>query len=233
MKEFHKFKETVGLSGQETPTLAEAFTHRSYAVENNLEFDNQRLEFLGDAVLEIILTEYLFKLYPGMNEGDMTKIRSALVREKTLAELAIMLDLGDFLRIGKGEQENGGASRQSTLADLFEAVLGAIYLDAGFDFARDFILDLYSRHTPEPESLLLSINPKGTLQEFAQKCRFQPPVYRVLHILGPEHNPTYEVEVTCNGCSAAGAGVSRKQAEGAAAKKLYEYLCQTVSPENA
>ena len=112
MKEFADFQAAIGLENLEMPHLAEAFTHRSYAVENHLTFDNQRLEFLGDAVLEIILTEYLFELYPAMNEGDMTKIRSALVREQTLAELAAKLNLGKSLRIGHGERECGGDKRQ-------------------------------------------------------------------------------------------------------------------------
>ena len=233
MKNLEKLKEKNGLAGRETPMLAEAFTHRSYAVEKNLDFDNQRLEFLGDAVLEIILTEYLFQRYPRMNEGDLTKVRSALVRENTLAELAHSLSLGDYLRIGNGERENGGANRKSTLADLFEAVLGAIFLDAGLEFARTFVLDCFLRHTPEPAELLQTINPKGTLQEFAQKYKMPPPVYRVLQVSGPDHDPTFEVEVTCSNYSATGESSSRKLAESSAARKLYEYLSRMIPPENA
>lgn len=224
MKEFADFQAAIGLENLEMPHLAEAFTHRSYAVENHLTFDNQRLEFLGDAVLEIILTEYLFELYPAMNEGDMTKIRSALVREQTLAGLAVKLDLGKFLRIGHGERECGGDKRQSTLADLFEAMLGAVYLDAGMDFARNFILALFAAHTPEPATLLHAINPKGALQEYAQKLHLPPPVYKILNVSGPEHDPLYVVEVQLNHYVATGEAPSRKQAESAAAKRLYEAL---------
>lgn len=224
MEEFAKFKTAALLDRYTLPHLAEAFTHRSYAVENNLNYDNQRLEFLGDAVLEIILTEYLFKLYPEMSEGDMTKIRSALAQESTLAELAGTLDMGRCLRIGHGEQENGGASRRSTLADLFEAVLGAVYLDAGFEAAENYILPLFQKHTPDPAHLLHSINPKGALQEYAQKLHLPPPVYKILNVSGPEHQPHYTVEVTCSSHSATGEAASRKQAESAAAQKLYDFL---------
>jgi ribonuclease-3 len=185
------------------------------------------LEFLGDAVLEIILTEYLYVLYPAMNEGDLTKIRSALAKEGTLAELAVQQNLGGFLRIGHGEQECGGAERVSTLADLFEAVLGAIYLDAGLDAARAYAMPLFRAYTDEPCTLLHSINPKGTLQEYAQRLHLSTPTYRILHISGPEHQPHYTVEVTLNNHSATGEAASRKQAESAAARKLYEFLTST------
>ena len=224
MEEFTEFKNAAGLEAYSLPHLAEAFTHRSYAVEHGLNYDNQRLEFLGDAVLEIILTEYLYNLYPDMKEGDMTKIRSALVQESTLAELAEQLKLGRFLRIGHGEQENGGAERRSTLADLFEAVLGAVYLDAGLESSRAYILPLFQKHTPEPCQLLTSINPKGSLQEYAQKLHLPPPIYRILNVSGPEHRPLYVVEVTFNAHSAVGEAPSRRQAECAAARKLYEFL---------
>ena len=227
MKELAEFKASAGLADREIPHLAEAFTHRSYAVENGLNYDNQRLEFLGDAVLEIILTEYLYDLYPEMNEGDLTKIRSALAKEGTLAELAVQQNLGGFLRIGHGEQECGGAERVSTLADLFEAVLGAIYRDVGLDAARAYVMPLFRAYTGEPCTLLHSINPKGTLQEYAQRLHLSAPVYKTIHVSGPEHQPLYTVEVSLNNHSATGEAASRKQAESIAARKLYEFLTST------
>ena len=224
MKELAEFKASAGLAEYDLPHLEEAFTHRSFAVENGFNFDNQRLEFLGDAVLEIILTEYLYNLYPDMNEGDLTKIRSALAKEGTLAELAVQLELGQYLRIGHGEQESGGDKRSSTLADLFEAVLGAVYLDAGLDAARNYALPHFQAYIADPRILLRSINPKGSLQEYAQRLHLPPPVYNILNVSGPEHQPSYVVEVTFNNHSAIGEAASRKQAESAAAGKLYEFL---------
>ena len=204
----------------------EALTHRSYAVENSLSYDNQRLEFLGDAVLEIVLTDYLFRLYPDCDEGAMTKIRSALVREPALARLARKLELGEYLLGGRGEKESGGAGRDSTLADLFEALLGAFYLDAGFEAVKEFITGMFSTEYPDPRSLLHTINPKGLLQEYSQARWGQPPVYTVLRTTGPEHQPVYEVEVSLRGYVAFGRAASRKQAESSAAHVLYLYLTE-------
>ena len=125
-RNIEELKKRLGFAGPWSNRLAEAVTHRSYAVENNLGYDNQRLEFLGDAVLEIILTEYLFHLYPDAAEGEMTKIRSALVREPALARLARRFELGEYLLTGRGEHDSGGADRDSTLADLFEAAGGVL-----------------------------------------------------------------------------------------------------------
>lgn len=219
-----QLKQRLGLPDTPSVRLNEALTHRSYAVENALPYDNQRLEFLGDAVLEIALTEYLFHLYPDADEGTMTKIRSALVRESTLAKLARVLSLGDYLQTGRGEQEAGGSRRESTLADLFEAVLGAVYLDAGFDTARKFVTDLFAEHCPDPYSLLAGINPKGSLQEYSQKQWGATPEYTVLRMTGPEHQPHYEVEVSLHHYTAVGCAASRKNAESEAARHLYQYL---------
>ncbi|MBE6385096.1 MAG: ribonuclease III [Lentisphaerae bacterium] len=204
--------------------LLEAFTHRSYAVEHNLTYDNQRLEFLGDSVLEIVLTEHLFKLYPAMTEGDMTKTRSALACEGSLAVLARKLDLGSYLRIGRGEQGAGGIDRDSTLADLFEAFTGALYLESGFEAARLFLLDQVNSNFPDPRRLLVELNPKGKLQEFSQQHWNEIPHYTVFRHSGPQHLPLYEVEVTLRCYTAMGSGRSRKQAEFNAASQLFQFL---------
>ena len=204
--------------------LNEALTHRSYAVENNLNYDNQRLEFLGDAVLEIILSEYLFNLYPASPEGQLTQMRSALVCESALARLAQQCQLGTGLRIGRGEAECGGASRESTLADLFEAVTGALFLGAGFDVCRKIILEVFTRTYPDPRQMLIELNPKGKLQEYTQQHWGSTPVYKVFFQSGPQHAPYYEVEVQLRRYIAIGNGPNRKSAEGDAARKLYQFL---------
>ncbi len=212
------------LTQESTPLLREAITHRTYAVERGLKYDNQRLEFLGDAVLEIILTEHLYFLYPELSEGDMTKIRSALSCESTLAGFARDLTLGEYLLIGNGEKECSGNDRDSTLCDLFEAVLGAFYLSAGLEKTRKFIQNILNKKFPDPARLLLSLNPKGQLQEFAQSKWKQVPTYRLFRHQGPQHCPFYEVEVSVFRFTALGSGSSRKLAEVDAAGKLWLHL---------
>lgn len=207
-----------------TPHLVEAFTHRSFAVEHDLDYDNQRLEFLGDAVLEIVQTEYLFHLYPDAREGELTKLRSSMACEKSLADIARSMGLGNFLRVGRGEVEASGGSRESTLADLFEAMLGALYLDMGFDWTRQFLLDILEKNIPDPRKRLNSINPKGQLQEFSQSRWGDTPRYRILHTSGPQHCPEYMVEATLRRFVSTGRGSSRKEAECMAAQRLLEYL---------
>lgn len=206
------------------PLLKEALTHRTYAVEHHLAYDNQRLEFLGDAVLEILHTEYLYFRYPNMPEGDLTKVRSALACESTLAALARNQKLGEYLLIGNGEKECGGNDRDSTLCDLFEAVLGAIYLGCGYDAAKKYLKNLLETFYPDPQKLLISLNPKGLLQEFSQSRWHRTPEYRLLRSGGPQHCPFYEMEVRVNRFVALGAGNSRKQAEIHAAEKMYRFL---------
>lgn len=225
-EDIEKLKKKLGLTFQNPSLLKEALTHRSYAVENKLSYDNQRLEFLGDAVLEIILTGYLFKVYPEADEGVMTKMRSALAQQEAIAKLARELDLGRFMYIGRGEASSGGASRDSNLCDLFEAVLGACYLDAGMEFARDFVLNLIKDKFPAPHRLLSGLNPKGTLQEYTQHKFGHAPIYTVLSVEGPEHNPVYTVEAVIGENKGSGQGGSRRQAEFAAAKVLLDKLSE-------
>ena len=214
----------LGLPPEASVLLQEALTHRTYAVEHGLKYDNQRLEFLGDAVLEIIQTESLYFRYPQLSEGDMTKIRSALSCESTLANIARKLDLGSYLLIGNGEKECGGNDRDSTLCDLFEAVLGAVYLGAGLEKAKSFVLDIMAEDFPDPRRLLLSLNPKGQLQEFVQRRWKRTPEYRLFRHGGPQHLPFYEVEVKVERFIALGSGSSRKLAEVDAATKMVMYL---------
>ncbi|MBR7131047.1 MAG: ribonuclease III [Lentisphaeria bacterium] len=216
----------LGLPPDKYDLLKEALTHRTYAVEHNLNYDNQRLEFLGDAVLEIIHTEYLYYRYPEMPEGDMTKVRSALSCETTLAAIARQLDLGEYLLIGNGEKGCGGNDRDSTLCDLFEAVIGAMYLACGLEKTRELVLRLFAVNFKDPRKMLNTLNPKGRLQEFSQGKWHQTPEYRIFRSGGPQHAPFFEVEVQVDRFVGTGSGCSRKTAEIAAAAALLEFLSQ-------
>ena len=206
------------------PHFKEAFTHRSFAVERRIDYDNQRLEFLGDAVLELILTEYLFVRYPDRREGELTKIRSSLACEEMLAEFARRLGLGACLELGRGEIETHGKNRDSTLADLFEAMLGAVYLDRGMESARHLVEDLLRQIPEEPHLALATLNPKGRLQELSQARWNETPRYAVLQVTGPPHSPRYLAEARLRGFTAPGSGNSRKEAESAAAAALIAHL---------
>lgn len=225
MSEFAKLEETIGITFHDPELCREAFTHKSFAAEHDLKYDNQRLELLGDAVVQIILTEELFKCYPALREGDLTKIRSALVNQDSLARFARALELGEHLRLGKGEKEMNGNDRDSTISDLFEALTGAIYLDQGMEIARKFFLGILYRLVPDPAGVLTDLNPKGSLQEFTQHLRKGVPRYKVLSVSGPDHKPVYEVEVSLYGIAPETAcAANRKQAECLAAGKLLARL---------
>lgn len=214
----------LGFPADKLFLLQEALTHRTYAVENALDYDNQRLEFLGDAVLEIIHTEYLYFRYPELPEGDLTKIRSALSCEGTLAQLARQIGLGSYLLIGNGEKECSGNDRESTLCDLFESVLGAMYLACGMAHTRKFVHELFREDFSDPVQLLDDLNPKGRLQEFSQGRWHVTPEYRLLRNGGPQHAPYFDVEVRVDGFVAIGSGMSRKAAEVCAAGKLVKFF---------
>lgn len=207
----HKFRNSL--------LLAEAMTHPSLGHETKRHhFDNQRLEFLGDAVLQLIVTEHLFGLFPREAEGRLTKLRSRLVSREALCAHARRLDLGDFLMMGRGEEACGGRTRMSTLADAFEALLGAIYLDTDLATARRFFLTLAERDLAQIEEEPIDINPKGHLQELLQAISPRSPVYELLSESGPEHEKVFVVRVLWEGMPLGqGVGRSKKQAETAAA----------------
>lgn len=212
------FKFAIDYTFNNRALLKEALTHRSYSAETQLKYDNQRLEFLGDAVLEIILTEFLYHKYPKSPEGVMTKMRSALAQQDSLATLARVYNLGSFMLLGHGEKSSGGTDRDSTLCDLYESILGAIYLDGGLEEARRFVLDGINKTFPEPHQLLLNLNPKGTLQEYSQRKWGQAPTYNVIDSHGPDHSKTFVCEVTIQDYTAQGTGASRRLAESDAAR---------------
>jgi ribonuclease-3 len=179
---------------------------------------NQRLEFLGDAVLQLVLTRELFEKFPNFGEGPLTKARAKMVNRRTLADHARRLGLGEFLIVSRGEEIHGGRERPSALADTFEALLGAIFLDSGFERAREFILAQFHAAFGTLEVIPTLENPKGELQEFLQSSSLQAPQYHVAAATGPDHDRVFECTVHHAGTELArGVGKSKKEAESAAA----------------
>ncbi len=217
-------EERLGYKFRNGLLLAEALTHPSISLERkNYPFDNQRLEFLGDAVIQLVVTEQLYRLYPDFSEGKMTKLRTRIVSRAALKTRAQELDLGRYLMMGRGEEASGGRERASTLADAFESVVGAIYLDGGFDAARNFVLrataDDFEGIARDPEE----VNPKGSLQEILQAIEPCAPRYEVIEQSGPEHLKRFVSCVIWNGLELGrGEGLSKKQAQVAAASDALE-----------
>lgn len=221
---------------RDTGLLERALTHRSFGPVHY-----ERLEFLGDSLLNLIIAEQLFHLRPDAHEGDLSRLRSRLVRDTTLAKLAAELDIGDVLRLGTGELKSGGFLRESILADVFEALIGAIYLDGGFDAVRHVVADLFAERIerlPDAESLK---DPKTQLQERLQAGGHPLPEYEVVSETGADHAKDFEVECRVGDLRApvrARAG-SRRKAEQAAARCMLEALDpasgngQITSPERS
>ena len=209
-----------------------ALTHPSVAHESGVAMaHNQRLEFLGDAVLSLVLTQKLYEQFPALDEGPLTKARAKLVNRQTLAGHARSLGLGAHLILSRGEEMSGGRDRESALADAFEALLGAIFLDGGFDAAREFILREFVAAFGELTDLPLIENPKGELQELLQARSPQAPEYQTHQIAGADHDPLFECAVFHEGVELArGRGKSKKAAESEAALAALEKLRGRVAP---
>jgi ribonuclease-3 len=217
-------EETIGYKFRNSLLLAEALTHPSLAHETQkYHFDNQRLEFLGDAVLQLVITEYLYDHFSAEPEGRLTKLRSRLVSRDALKMHATALDLGRYLLMGRGEESSGGRERPSTLADAYEALIGAIYLDSDLKTAKKFILKQAGPDLEQIEEEPIDINPKGHLQELLQSISPRSPVYELLSQSGPEHEKTFVVQAVWEGIVLGhGSGRSKKAAETAAAIKAME-----------
>lgn len=198
--------------------LSEALNHSSYANEHRSTgiSSNERLEFLGDSVLGFVTAEFLFRMYPQLPEGDLTRMRAALVCEQSLYEVARMLELGQYLKLGKGEEAGGGRERQSILADAVEAVFAAVYLDGGMEQIRSLIHRVLLSRAPAAEERK---DYKTTLQEIVQRRIGQQLTYHMMEESGPDHNKTFVFEVRLNGEPIGrGGGHSKKEAEQAAAR---------------
>lgn len=209
----------IGYKFRNPLLLAEALTHPSLGHETQRRhFDNQRLEFLGDAVVQLVITEELYAQFSREAEGPLTKFRARLVSRDALRGYAAALDLGRYLMMGKGEEASGGRDRISTLADAFEALVGAIYLDSDLVTARRFILDVAQENLAGLREEPMSVNPKGQLQELLQAISPRSPVYQLVAESGPEHEKTFVVRAMWEGITLGeGNGRSKKQAESAAA----------------
>ena len=221
MSDLAAFQDRLGCKFRNENLLRLALTHPSVAHESGVATaHNQRLEFLGDAVLQLILTRELYEKFPGFGEGPLTKARAKLVNRRALAERACALGIGEHLILSRGEETHGGRERPSTLADAFEALLGAIFLDGGFETAREFVLREFSAAlapaqmagTPTIE------NPKGELQELLQARSPLAPEYQTISATGPDHDRVFECIVQHEGVELArGSGKSKKAAESDAA----------------
>ena len=216
----------LGLHFTNLHLLVRALTHRSYVNENsNAIEDNERLEFLGDAVLDFVVGAWVYNHYPEMQEGDLTRMRSALVRTDTLAVFARQLDFGAALRLGRGELASGGRQRDNLLCATFEAVIGAMYLDAGVHVVEAFVEPLLVEASRNVISHVERYDPKSTLQEWAQSNKLGTPRYTTVASSGPDHARTFTVEVQVNGKAfGQGEGTSKQSAAQAAAQVALESL---------
>lgn len=212
-------------SFQDRSLLSLAFIHRSFVNENKEVLEhNERLEFLGDSVIGLLIAEYLYRYLPNTPEGELSYLRSRLVEASSCVTYIQKLDVGRFILLGKGEQMNDGRGRESILADLFEAVLGAIYLDGGITAARRFLFKNFSR---EVDAILKTpiCNWKAQLQDYCQKKYHQPPIYRVLSETGPDHSKIFNISVVINNIEMGqGEGLSKKEAQQAAAENALTNL---------
>ena len=220
------YLDNIGWKVNNLNLYEQALTHSSYAHEkSHHRNDNERLEFLGDAVLELIISDYLYAKYPQLSEGKLTRLRAELVCEASLARLAFGLNLGQQLRFGKGEIVSGGSSRPSLLGDTVEALIGAIYLDRGLEECRKNVLELYKPILLELQEGVLCSDYKTLLQEFSQARYAVTPVYRITHESGPDHSKEFEAEVILDLNSiGSGYGRSKKEAEQAAAKEAWSKI---------
>ncbi len=222
---FEKFEETAGVIFKDKSLLKQAFTHRSYINENRgtpLEH-NERLEFLGDAVLELVVTDYLYGRFKDSNEGELTSLRSALVNADTCSKVAQMLGANDFLLLSRGESKDTGRARQYILANTLEAIIGAVYLDQGYEVAKQFIL---THSTPLLEDILKEgslIDAKSLFQEKAQEFLNATPAYKTISESGPDHDKHFTVGVYISSeLYGKGEGKSKQDAEQEAARSALD-----------
>jgi len=237
-KDVKQVEKQIGVKFRNRELLTTALTHRSYVNERTGEAvpDNERLEFLGDAVLDFLTGYLLYERFPDLPEGRLTRLRAALVRTAALAELAEQCELGPHIRMGKGEEASGGRKRVTTLCAVFEAVVGALYLDQGMDAVRKFVEPLFLPMLERILSESLDQDARSILQEWSQATHNETPTYRTVEETGPEHEREFMVEVLIGeqvvGC---GVGRSKRSAAQAAARAALHMLKQgslLVSPNN-
>ena len=227
MVDLTKLQQVMGARFKDPLLLQQALVHSSYSNENPgiAPVCNERLEFLGDAVLGTAIAEKLYQLLPDAAEGEMTRLRATMVSRKTLSRLAADIGLHEYLYLGKGEEGSGGRQKTSNLADALEAVIAAVFLDQGWDSARDFVLRLFQAHIDELDGQPPDIDYKTKLQQLVQLQQQQPPVYRITETSGPSHQPLFTAEVIAGDIVLGkGCGNSKKLAETEAARLALEGL---------
>jgi len=221
------FEQTLGISFNQPSLLVQALTHSSYANENPgiAPVSNERLEFLGDAILGLVVAEQLYRDFPELSEGDMTKLRAYLVKQETLSTVAKRINLGNHLYLGKGEDGSGGREKQANLARALEAVIAAVYLDQGMKSVETLILRLLEPELQSAFSAGVVTDFKSHLQEYVQSQSQPPPSYHLIETYGPDHDRTFTVEVRSGSAVLArGTGKSKKAAEAEAARIALETL---------
>jgi ribonuclease-3 len=226
MPDLDALQARIGYTFQNVDLLRLAVTHPSIAHEAGTHIQtNQRLEFLGDAVLQLILTRALYDKFPDYGEGPLTKARATLVNRRMLAEHGRTIALQDYLILSRGEEQTGGRQRPSAIADALEAVVGAIFMDGGLEPAKAFVLREFAEFVSELAELPSIDNPKGELQELLQATSAEAPQYQLLNASGPDHDRMFECRVSHGGMELGrGAGKSKKDAEANAALAAYEKL---------
>ncbi|WP_141500805.1 ribonuclease III [Paenibacillus luteus] len=226
---FYELQQRLQLSFKRTKLLRQAFTHTSYVNEHKRGSaqDNERLEFLGDAVLQLLVSEYLFSTYPQRPEGELTRMRASIVCEPSLAQFAERLELGSHVLLGRGEEQLGGRQRQALLADLFESFVGAIYLDAGIEQTRAFLNEHMFPFVESNDYGLLVKDSKSKLQERSQHHGLGAVEYRIIEERGPAHDREFVVEVYLGEERfGVGSGRTKKEAEQRAAAEAWRNLSQ-------
>ncbi|MDD5433824.1 MAG: ribonuclease III [Nitrospira sp.] len=221
------FQKRVAYHFKNVELLQKSLTHKSFVNENPelpIE-DNERLEFLGDAVLSLSISTFLIKQFPHLSEGELSRFKSNIVSEPSLYKIAINLDIGHYLLLGRGEEQTGGRKKESLLANAVEAVIAAIYLDGGFFPADEFIKTNFSEDLTTIVREGISVDYKTDLQEYCQAKGLPLPVYRVLKEIGPDHKKTFEIELSIDTVVyGTGTGKSKKEAEQKAAKAALKGL---------
>ncbi len=223
MTDYAKLEKRLGYTFKNKQLIIEALTHKS----DKKPYNNERLEFLGDAVLDLIVGEYLFNKFPKSNEGILSKIRASLVNESGFTLLARAIDLGSYIYLSPAEENNNGRNKPSLLSNAFEAVIGAVYLEAGLDTAKKIAIDLLEAAHPKIDLDTLSKDYKTALQELTQATHGVTPQYELLGSSGPDHKKEFEIAVRLNDKTIASArGKSKKEAQQKAAKIALEALKQ-------
>ena len=233
MADLAVLQQVLGISFKDLSLLEQALVHSSYTNEN-LAFapnSNERLEFLGDAVLDLVVAEKLYRDSPQFKEGKMTKLRAALVRQDTLADMARVISLGDYLYLGRGEEASGGRDKPANLAAALEAVIAAIFLDQGLNHTTDFILRLFTTELQKVISRGAGIDYKSQLQELIHTRQGQMPVYNLVEAVGPDHDRRFIIEVKLGDTVLGrGSGKSKKRAETEAARSALEQFPTNFTP---